>query len=214
MAIVFEVNVVCSRLVDLDCLFHKTDIRSLGIEIGKISSMDNWFWENRTTNSNMTAIQKGLNAGKIIDIEFESNAPNSSGVFIEMHNSVYVYCFWVNVDIEYGIDEFGITQGNKQHLQKIYSIFETYQKLQDSGLLLLGAGFETTFSYDGDIMSTINKSQNIIVWLINDSLNSELPMSGYKENRVCSHFVSFEKWTNMSEAPNTSEIQPPTGLLF
>ena len=53
MAIVFEVNVVCSRLVDLDCLFHKTDIRSLGIEIGKISSMDNWFWENRTTNSNM-----------------------------------------------------------------------------------------------------------------------------------------------------------------
>ena len=101
MAIVFEINVVCSRLVDLDCLFHKTDICSLGVEIEKISSMDNWLWENRITNTNMTAIQEELNVGKIIDIEFKSNVPNSSGVFIEMHNSMYVYCFWVNIDIEH-----------------------------------------------------------------------------------------------------------------
>ena len=93
-------------------------------------------------------------------------------------------------------------------------MFKTYQKLQDIGLLLLGAGFETTFSYDGDIISTISKSQNIIVWLINDSLSSELPLPGYKKSRVCSHFVSFEKWTNMTEVPNTSEIHVPTDLLF
>lgn len=201
MAITFEVNWVCSMLVDLDCLFHKTDMSALGITIKKISSMDNWSWENRTTIFDIASLQKNLNAGKIIDIELRSETTINMGIFIEMYNNMYEYCFWLNVDIGNGFNEFGVTQRSKEYLQKIYAVFTAYQAQQDVDVLVLGMGFETTFCYDGDVMRTINKSSNIIVWIVNNSLASQVLLSDYKNNRVCLDFVAFEKWIDVIEAP-------------
>ena len=55
----------------------------------------------------------------IVKILLRSETTDNMGIFIEMCNNMYEYCFWLNVDIGNGFNEFGVTQRSKEYLQKI-----------------------------------------------------------------------------------------------
>jgi hypothetical protein len=201
MAITFEINWVCSKLVDLEFLFHKTSMSALGITIKKISSMENWCWENSSIIFDITTVQERINAGKIVNIELNSSVTGNSGIFIEKNNNCYEYCFWVKVEDGHDVNEFGITPENKLYLQKIYDVFVAYNMHHDVNVLILGMGFETTFCYDGDFGGTISKSNNIIVWIVSNSLESQFSLSDFTRSEVFTNYVAFEKRIGMIDVP-------------
>ena len=194
MAVVLEFNLICEDVIDLEQVLQNSELKKLEISIDKISSIDDWRWMNQQEIQNILLINQFLKKGKIIVINLKSSILKDLGIYVEKINGEYVYNLWINTEGYPELDADKINPSNEHYFQKFYQIFGEVIKKQNIMFRILGFGLETKFQYKKSNLDIIRKSDNIIAWIGNQDLRSEVALSNYKERKeVGIDFLIFEK---------------------
>lgn len=194
MAIVLEFNLICKELIDLKQILQNSEIGKLKVSIDKISCIDNWMWENQQELQNIFLVSKALKETKIVVINLKSDILKDLGIYVEEINGEYVYNFWINIEGYPDLDVDKINPNNEYYFQKFYQTFGELIKKQDIEFRILGIGLETNFQYERNNTDIIKKSENIISWIGNKDLKSNMALGNYRERKgVGMDFLIFER---------------------
>lgn len=194
MAIVLNFTLLCEELISLNFMLQSNVVANLDVSIEKISYIDNWMWENQQEIQDTSLIQKKLSEGKIIIINLKSSTIKDMGIYVEEIAERYVYDLWVNTEGYPELDTDKINLKNRKYFQLFYQKFNELQKMQNIRFQLLGIGLETKFECKDTIIDTIEKSDNVIVWIVNKNLGRNLILDNYvKRNDEKMDFWIFEK---------------------
>lgn len=194
MAIVLNFTLLCEELISLNFMLQSNVVANLDVSIEKISYIDNWMWENQQEIQDTSLIQKKLSEGKIIIINLKSSTIKDMGIYVEEIAERYVYDLWVNTEGYPELDTDKINLKNRKYFQLFYQKFNELQKMQNIRFQLLGIGLETKFECKDTIIDTIEKSDNVIVWIVNKNSGRNLILDNYvKRNDEEMDFWIFEK---------------------
>lgn len=194
MAIVLNFNLLCEELISLNSMMQSNVVANLDVSIEKISCIDNWMWENQQEIQDTSLIQKKLSEGKIIIINLKSSIIKDMGIYVEEIAERYVYDLWINTEGYPELDTNKINLKNRKYFQRFYQKFNELLKMQNIRFQLLGIGLETKFECKDTIIETIEKSDNVIVWIVNKNLGRNLILDNYvKRNDEEMDFCIFEK---------------------
>lgn len=194
MAIVLNFNLLCEELISLNSMLQSNVVANLDVSIEKISYIDNWMWENQQEIQDTSLIQKKLSEGKIIIINLKSSTIKDMGIYVEGIAESYVYDLWVNTEGYPELDTDKINSNNRKYFQRFYQKFNELLKMQNIRFQLLGIGLETKFECKDTIIDTIEKSDNVIVWIVNKNFGRNLILDNYvKRNDKEMDFWIFEK---------------------
>ena len=186
MAQTLEFNLLCAKMLKIDCFPCVT--------IKRITRIDDWFWTNQQEYDDLSSLEEDLCSGMIYVVELCSEHMGEFGVFIEKSQGIYEYCVWVNSDTFSTMDEFGLTAKDEPYLEQFYNLLKTVQDKFNIQIQALGIGFETTFRHEKDVQSTIEQSENIIIWVVNDVPGFSKILDGYQKRILGSGLVAYEKW--------------------
>lgn len=194
MAIVLNFTLLCEELISLNFMLQSNVVANLDVSIEKISYIDNWMWENQQEIQDTSLIQKKLSEGKIIIINLKSSTIKDMGIYVEEIAERYVYDLWVNTEGYPELDTDKINLKNRKYFQLFYQKFNELLKMQNIRFQLLGIGLETKFECKDTIIDTIEKSDNVIVWIVNKNSGRNLILDNYvKRNDEEMDFWIFEK---------------------
>lgn len=194
MAIVLNFNLLCEELISLNSMLQSNAVANLDVSIENISCIDNWMWENQQEIQDISLIQKKLSEGKIIIINLKSSTIKDMGIYVEGIAESYVYDLWVNTEGYPELDTDKINSNNRKYFQRFYQKFNELLKMQNIRFQLLGIGLETKFECKDTIIDTIEKSDNVIVWIVNKNFGRNLILDNYvKRNDKEMDFWIFEK---------------------
>lgn len=194
MAIVLNFTLLCEELISLNFMLQSNVVANLDVSIEKISYIDNWMWENQQEIQDTSLIQKKLSEGKIIIINLKSSTIKDMGIYVEEIAERYVYDLWVNTEGYPELDTDKINLKNRKYFQLFYQKFNELLKMQNIRFQLLGIGLETKFECKDTIIDTIEKSDNVIVWIVNKNFGRNLILDNYvKRNDEEMDFWIFEK---------------------
>ena len=194
MAIVLNFNLLSEELISLNSMLQSNAIANLDVSIEKISCIDNWMWENQQEIQDTFLIQKKLSEGKIIIINLKSSIIKDMGIYLEEIAERYVYDLWVNTEGYPELDTDKINLKNRKYFQRFYQKFNELLKMQNIRFQLLGIGLEMKFECKDTIIDTIEKSDNVIVWIVNKNFGRNLILDNYvKRNDEEMDFWIFEK---------------------
>lgn len=194
MAIVLNFNLLCEELISLNSMLQSNVVANLDVSIENISCIDNWMWENQQEIQDISLIQKKLSEGKIIIINLKSSTIKDMGIYVEGIAESYVYDLWVNTEGYPELDTDKINLNNRIYFQRFYQKFNELLKMQNIRFQLLGIGLETKFECKDTIIDTIEKSDNVIVWIVNKNFGRNLILDNYvKRNDKEMDFWIFEK---------------------
>lgn len=194
MAIVLDFTLLCEELISLNFMLQSNVVANLDVSIEKISYIDNWMWENQQEIQDTSLIQKKLSEGKIIIINLKSSIIKDMGIYVEEIAERYVYDLWVNTEGYPELDTDKINLKNRKYFQLFYQKFNELLKMQNIRFQLLGIGLETKFECKDTIIDTIEKSDNVIVWIVNKNFGRNLILDNYvKRNDEEMDFWIFEK---------------------
>lgn len=194
MAIVLNFNLLCEELISLNSMLQSIVVANLDVSIDKISCIDNWMWENQKEIQDTSLMQKKLSEGKIIIINLKSNIIKDMGIYVEEISERYVYDLWINTEGYPELDTDTINLKNRKYFQRFYQKFNELLKIQNIRFQLLGIGLETKFECKDTIIDTIEKSDNVIVWIVNKNSGRNLILDNYvKRNDEEMDFWIFEK---------------------
>lgn len=194
MAIVLNFNLLCEELISLNSMLQSNVVANLDVSIEKISCIDNWMWENQQEIQDTSLIQKKLSEGKIIIINLKSSTIKDMGIYVEEIAERYVYDLWVNTEGYPELDTDKINLKNRKYFQRFYQEFNKLLKMKNIRFQLLGIGLETKFECKDTIIDTIEKSDNVIVWIVNKNFGRNLILDNYvKRNDEEMDFWIFEK---------------------
>lgn len=169
MAATLDLNFLCVEQIDLKNFFFSIT-KNYNMLIEKIISIDNWMWENETVINDVNDIDETLHRNKIVVINFVCYLFKNLGMYIERVNEKYIYSIWINTEGYSELDSDIITLQNKSYYNKIYNEISRFKISYE----ILAIGIETTFDYYEDMVQIIQKSQNVVVWVINSDLDSDL----------------------------------------
>lgn len=194
MAIVLNFTLLCEELISLNFMLQSNVVANLDVSIEKISYIDNWMWENQQEIQDTSLIEKKLSEGKIIIINLKSSTIKDMGIYVEEIAERYVYDLWVNTEGYPELDTDKINLKNRKYFQLFYQKFNELLKMQNIRFQLLGIGLETKFECKDTIIDTIEKSDNVIVWIVNKNSGRNLILDNYvKRNDEEMDFWIFEK---------------------
>lgn len=194
MAIVLNFTLLCEELISLNFMLQSNVVANLDVSIEKISYIDNWMWENQQEIQDTSLIEKKLSEGKIIIINLKSSTIKDMGIYVEEIAERYVYDLWVNTEGYPELDTDKINLKNRKYFQLFYQKFNELLKMQNIRFQLLGIGLETKFECKDTIIDTIEKSDNVIVWIVNKNSGRNLILDNYvKRNDEKMDFWIFEK---------------------
>lgn len=194
MAIVLNFNLLCEELISLNSMLQSNVVANLDVSIEKISCIDNWMWENQQEIQDTSLIQKKLSEGKIIIINLKSSTIKDMGIYVEEIAERYMYDLWVNTEGYPELDTDKINLKNRKYFQRFYQEFNKLLKMKNIRFQLLGIGLETKFECKDTIIDTIEKSDNVIVWIVNKNFGKNLILDNYvKRNDEEMDFWIFEK---------------------
>lgn len=194
MAIVLNFTLLCEELISLNFMLQSNVVANLDVSIEKISYIDNWMWENQQKIQDTSLIEKKLSEGKIIIINLKSSTIKDMGIYVEEIAERYVYDLWVNTEGYPELDTDKINLKNRKYFQLFYQKFNELLKMQNIRFQLLGIGLETKFECKDTIIDTIEKSDNVIVWIVNKNSGRNLILDNYvKRNDEEMDFWIFEK---------------------
>lgn len=194
MAIVLNFTLLCEELISLNFMLQSNVVANLDVSIEKISYIDNWMWENQQEIQDTSLIQKKLSEGKIIIINLKSSTIKDMGIYVEEIAERYVYDLWVNTEGYPELDTDKINLKNRKYFQLFYQKFNELLKMQNIRFQLLGIGLEIKFECKDTIIDTIEKSDNVIVWIVNKNFGRNLILDNYvKRNDEEMDFWIFEK---------------------
>lgn len=194
MAVVLEFNLICKDVIDLDSVLQNSTISKLNISIEKVSSIDNWMWENQQELHDLAFVEKALKNAKIVVINLKSPLLKDLGVYVEKIREEYVYNLWINIDGYPNLDTDNISSRNRHYFKKFYQTFDEEVKKQNIQFRILGIGLETNFQYEEKISDVVQKSENIISWIVDKDFKHDELLNNYKRNDLKGmNFLVYEK---------------------
>lgn len=157
MGEVIEINIVSYKkyfandLMQFISLFVNDVVIKTTIEV-----MDNWRYENSFEITSEKEIEYYLN-DKIICIT-ETFSVGQAGVNIEHLNGNYAYCIWFN---------WKQILSDTEYMRFVHNAIKCIcHDEQIENVLVCAIGKEVIFEYLNDIKSTISKSHNVDVWIL------------------------------------------------
>lgn len=195
MAVTLEYNLVCKNLIWNDI---KVVLDTFKIKEKSIYCIDDWRWHSKKKILN-TDIEKMLVEYKIIVLELESLNFKSIGLYIEKRQSKYFYTFWIDTEGYPELAFDAINSGNVALYDMSYQILDKMIEKGDIKFELLTIGCEAVFDYSEDFNEMFGNSSNIVTWIINSKMKSNIQTSllslGNYHERSCSNlkFTIYEK---------------------
>lgn len=194
MAIVLNFNFICYDLIDLDRVLADNINPDWEISIEEMLCIDNWMWENQQTLQDISLVKKELDENRIVIIHMKSVAFKDVGIYIERVKDKYIYNLWINTEGYKELDADEVNSKNVKYYQSFYKLFGNIFRTQSIRFLILGIGLETKFQFDEDVYKAIKKSENVIVWIVNQQFGKDLIINGYtKRNATEMNSWLFEK---------------------
>lgn len=179
MAAVININCVLRGIADTVGILQELKNDRLGVIIEKIFSMDNWRWENQQEIHDLSEIDKLLQDQKILVVNADVYPFKDSGIYIEKSGNKYIYDFWINTEGFPELDSDSINPRNKCFFDKLENIIVQFVTKYISLFELLSIGNETVFRYKGNIEDTVRETAGAFVWMLPQTLDTEIPMQGY-----------------------------------
>jgi hypothetical protein len=180
MAIVVDINILCNSILDFDkmVLF----LTKYGVDIESISSIENWMWENERKIKDSLEIESILNRCHIVIIKLKQQSYKDMGVYIEKVENQFLYTLWINTAGYEMLDCDELTVDNCIFYKKIIQAIVEVNRLTESLIEMVGIGLETDFHYTNNIHDTIQKSQNIMIWILNKKNGIKIQLDKFKCN--------------------------------
>lgn len=160
-----DLNILCKKNIQPQELFDiLMDEFNLDVKVENIDVMDNWQYENLINLSDIDSISSYIEVNKIVNIELCISSKWIAGCQLEKINDVYLINPWINtLNLDY-VDSYTINKENEYLYELLTSTI--IKIIKKYNIILTSIGVETMFKYDEDINEIINKSENVIRWII------------------------------------------------
>lgn len=178
MAIVLDINLLSIKLVDMDVIGYL--IKKYNVGIASINSIDNWKWENKKEIESLLQIGEVLNNYQIIIIELKQPLIKDVGIYIEKVENLYHYTVWMNTEGYPMLDCNIITLDNCKYFENLISALLKMKEDDINIFEVVAIGLETDIYYSKDVFDMIQKSKNILVWILNQNVELNQKIDGYE----------------------------------
>lgn len=190
MAAVLDLTICCKRLLKTSSM--EKLMRTYGVTVKSIYSIDNWRWENQQALNGFHQITEALNTNKIIIVELISPLFKDLGIYIENENSAFIYTVWINTEGYSELDCDFINSANSRFYSRIYQMIFSLNQLEPNVMKAAGIGMETCFTYRENYLEMIRDSRNFIVWIVDEDMKAEGILKGCRQTKWMG-FSLFEK---------------------
>lgn len=182
MAIVFDINFISNKILDIDIL--EGLLHDYGVSIESANRIDNWMWENEKEIKILRQIEEMLNEYRIVIIKLKHPLIKDLGIYIEKIENVYLYTVWINTEGYSMLDCDKITSKNCKYYEMIIEIVLKVNKTAINIFEAVAIGLETNINYSKDIINMIKESQNIIIWILNERIELNHKLCGYNVRKI------------------------------
>lgn len=174
MAVVLDINILCSKMLDLNK--SASLLAKHNISIGSVNSIDNWMWDNEKEVEDFKQIANILDSHHIVTIKLKQPSIKDMGVYIEKVENQFLYTLWINTEGYEMLDCEKLTVNNSEFYKKLIQAVLEMNRLIEDSFEVVGIGLETDFYYEKNVMDIIRKSTNMLIWILNvhDGLNIQL----------------------------------------
>ena len=182
MAVVLDINILCNKMLDL------TKSASLlakhNVSLDSMNSIDNWMWENEKEIENAKQIANILDMQQIVIIKLRQPSIKDIGIYIEKIENQFLYTLWINTEGYPILDCEKITKDNSEFYKKIVLSILEMDKLIEDSFEAVGIGLETDFCYEKDIMNIIQKSKNMMLWMLKKHDKLITPLEAFEADVI------------------------------
>ena len=184
MAITLDINLISESLIDLKDLIEYGFCKKFDIKLEDMIYMDNWNWENIRFIYDIANYGKVLEKGKIVVVNLKSNKLKDLGIYIVKTEKEYVYNLWINTEGYPELDADVISFDNERFYKKTYyTLGEIIKKLKIK-LKTVSIGMEAELEYDENIYKIIERSDNMVVWIVEDGVNLDHMLHNYIKSKA------------------------------
>ncbi|MCT4543806.1 MAG: hypothetical protein N4A63_09705 [Vallitalea sp.] len=167
MGSILEVTMYYNEILLFDEIIKQIDFKNYKIDIKNIEILDDWEYTNHQvlyySNSKLD-IEKIVLENKIIIINFTVNNFICGYHISKINQDTYESCIWLNT---YGLDFLDIDRiTNKNKFFYDVMTKKIINSINSNKLLFIGIGIEPLIEYNKDFQIVINKSKNIIKWIL------------------------------------------------
>ena len=163
MAVVLDINILSNKMLDLAQSASYLAKHNIGLD--SMYSIDNWMWENEK-EIEAKQIANILDIQHIVIIKLKHSSIRDIGIYIEKIENQFLYTLWINTEGYAMLDCEKITKDNSEFYKKIVLAVLEMNKLIEDSFEVVGIGLETDFYYDKDIKDIIQKSKNMMIWML------------------------------------------------
>lgn len=158
---------ICKNILKLEDLSKITEYLDDAI-ITEISCIDDWCWSNKISINSNEDIKNSLLNGKICVILLKSKSFANVGVYIEKHGDDFEYDIWINTDEFLDMDSDVVDSKNEFIYNSCYDVFAKIIQTLEIDFKIFAIGTEVVFWYSTSLREMIEKSHNIVSWIIPD----------------------------------------------
>ncbi len=191
MAVVLDINILSNKMLDLNK--SVSFLARYNISIESINSIDNWMWDNEKKIEDTRQIATILDMKHIVAIKLKESSIKDIGVYIEKIDNQFLYTLWINTHGYTMLDCEKITMENSEFYKKVIQALLEYNRLIEDSFEVVGIGLETDFCYTKDVMGIIQKSKNMMIWMLNKHHNLNIELEKYKGYMIEDMYVLQRK---------------------
>ena len=165
----FDIGMECGK---------RTGVKEGGIKragIKKLWSIDDWEWRNQQELRTFSDIERRLDEGKIIAVNFETDQWKDMGMYIEKEKE-YIYSLWINTEGVPELDSDMINEGNIGYYEKACRILEELISEYHIEFRVIAIGVECDVQYHEDIEKMMHDSRGVTMWIFNKNGTIESEM--------------------------------------
>lgn len=191
MAVVLDINILCKKVLDLDVII--TLLAKHGVSIEAVNQIDNWKWDNEKRVESFEQIATILNMQHIVIFKLKRLQIKDMGLYIEKMDNHYLYTAWINTEGYPMLDCENVTMNNCKYYKEIIQAILELNGLSKDSFEIAGIGLETDFCYEKNIIGMIQKSKNVILWMLNQYDNLNVCLDDFKSALVEGMCVLYRK---------------------
>ena len=180
MAVVLDINILSNKMLDLNK--SVSFLARYNISIESINSIDNWMWDNEKKIEDTRQIATILDLKHIVAIKLKESSIKDIGVYIEKIDNQFLYTLWINTHGYTMLDCEKITMENSEFYKKVIQALLEYNRL-----------IEDSFEVVGIVMGIIQKSKNMMIWMLNKHHNLNIELEKYKGYMIEDMYVLQRK---------------------
>lgn len=163
MAVVLDINLLCNNMLNFSQVVSY--LAEYNVSLESMSCIDNWMWENEI-EIEVKQFANILEINHIIIIKLKHPLIKDIGIYIEKIENQFLYTLWINTESYTMLDCEKLTKENIEFYQKIVqSVLDINKQIGDL-FEVVGIGLETEFYYDKNVKEIIQKSKNMMIWML------------------------------------------------